>query len=73
MKQPKDQTVTEEQKEECKEDVTEEELTNETVEEESTSKALAEEYLNLARVIQADFDNDRKRSLEQIDRQQTIL
>ncbi len=68
MKQPKDQTVTEEQKEECKEDVTEEELTNETVEEESTSKALAEEYLNLARVIQADFDNYRKRSLEQIDR-----
>ena len=27
-------------------------------------KALAEEYLNLARVIQADFDNYRKRSLE---------
>lgn len=31
-------------------------------------KALAEEYLNLARVIQADFDNYRKRSLEQIDK-----
>ena len=31
-------------------------------------KELAEEYLNLARVIQADFDNYRKRSLEQIER-----
>ena len=31
-------------------------------------KDLAEEYLNLARVIQADFDNYRKRSLEQIER-----
>ena len=32
------------------------------------NKGLAEEYLNLARVIQADFDNYRKRSLEQIER-----
>ena len=35
---------------------------------EEPQKALAEEYLNLARVIQADFDNYRKRSLEQIER-----
>lgn len=32
------------------------------------TKALAEEYLNLARVIQADFDNYRKRSLDQIEK-----
>jgi len=30
------------------------------------TNALAEEYLNLARVIQADFDNFRKRSIVQI-------
>lgn len=30
------------------------------------SQTLAEEYLNLARVIQADFDNYRKRSADQI-------
>lgn len=35
---------------------------------EEPKKDLAEEYLNLARVIQADFDNYRKRSLEQIER-----
>lgn len=35
---------------------------------EEPTKDLAEEYLNLARVIQADFDNYRKRSLEQIER-----
>ena len=35
---------------------------------EEPQKALAEEYLNLARVIQADFDNYRKRSLEQIEK-----
>ncbi len=35
---------------------------------EESGKALAEEYLNLARVIQADFDNYRKRSLEQIEK-----
>lgn len=35
---------------------------------EEPKKELAEEYLNLARVIQADFDNYRKRSLEQIER-----
>ena len=33
---------------------------------EKNTNALAEEYLNLARVIQADFDNFRKRSLVQI-------
>ena len=38
------------------------------VEETQPHKDLAEEYLNLARVIQADFDNYRKRSLEQIER-----
>lgn len=32
------------------------------------TKALAEEYLNLARVIQADFDNYRKRSADQIEK-----
>lgn len=32
------------------------------------NKALADEYLNLARVIQADFDNYRKRSLDQIEK-----
>lgn len=33
---------------------------------EKNSQTLAEEYLNLARVIQADFDNYRKRSADQI-------
>lgn len=43
--------------------------TNEEIEEKQTSsKELAEEYLNLARVIQADFDNYRKRSLVQIEK-----
>ena len=37
-------------------------------EQEEPKTELAEEYLNLARVIQADFDNYRKRSLEQIER-----
>ena len=32
------------------------------------NKALADEYLNLAKVIQADFENYRKRSLEQIEK-----
>lgn len=36
--------------------------------EQDKNKVLAEEYLNLARVIQADFDNYRKRSLEQIEK-----
>ena len=35
------------------------------------NKALADEYLNLARVIQADFDNYRKRSIEQIEKAKT--
>ena len=35
---------------------------------EEPQTALAEEYLNLARVIQADFDNYRKRSIQQIDK-----
>lgn len=38
---------------------------------EDKNKALADEYLNLARVIQADFDNYRKRSLEQIEKAKT--
>lgn len=33
-----------------------------------SKQALADEYLNLARVIQADFDNYRKRSIEQIEK-----
>ena len=37
-------------------------------EENDKTKALADEYLNLARVIQADFDNYRKRSLAQIEK-----
>jgi len=32
------------------------------------SKDISDEYLNLARVIQADFDNYRKRSLVQIEK-----
>ena len=43
-------------------------LEQETDQKAEKSKDLAEEYLNLARVIQADFDNYRKRSLEQIER-----
>lgn len=35
---------------------------------EEKRKDLAEEYLNLARVIQADFDNYRKRSVQQIEK-----
>lgn len=35
---------------------------------EEPKKDLAEEYLNLARVIQADFDNYRKRSIVQIEK-----
>lgn len=38
----------------------------ETQEKEKNNTALADEYLNLARVIQADFDNYRKRSAEQL-------
>lgn len=38
----------------------------ETQEKEKNSTVLADEYLNLARVIQADFDNYRKRSAEQL-------
>lgn len=45
--------IEEEQKEEPKVEVT-------------SKDDLATEYLNLARVIQADFDNYRKRSLEQV-------
>lgn len=40
----------------------------EEVKETEPQKDLADEYLNLARVIQADFDNYRKRSLEQIEK-----
>lgn len=35
---------------------------------ETPKNDLADEYLNLAKVIQADFDNYRKRSLEQIEK-----
>ena len=52
-----------------------EEVEKETLEEdqpeivqEEQHKDLAEEYLNLARQIQADFDNYRKRSLDQIEK-----
>lgn len=55
--------VDEEKKEEEKVEVLENE---ETQEKEKNSTALADEYLNLARVIQADFDNYRKRSAEQL-------
>ena len=34
----------------------------------SKDKLLAEEYLNLARVIQADFDNYRKRSIQELEK-----
>lgn len=48
------------------------EVVNEEVSQQNTElenqKALANEYLNLARVIQADFDNYRKRSLLDIER-----
>lgn len=49
----------------------EDEMRNEQENQETATEeksGLAEEYLNLARVIQADFDNYRKRSLEQIER-----
>lgn len=55
--------VDEEKQEEEKVEVLENE---ETQEKEKNSTALADEYLNLARVIQADFDNYRKRSAEQL-------
>ena len=54
-----------EQEEEVKtEEPKEEEKESEVLE----NKDLAEEYLNLARVIQADFDNYRKRSIVLIDK-----
>lgn len=55
--------VDEDKKEEEKVEVLEKE---ETQEKEKNNTALADEYLNLARVIQADFDNYRKRSAEQL-------
>ena len=58
------------EKEEIKEENVEivEEQEEKEIEEVPKEKntALAEEYLNLARVIQADFDNYRKRSLDQL-------
>ena len=45
---------------------TKEEKPKEEKIEQDKNKTLADEYLNLARVIQADFDNYRKRSLDQI-------
>ena len=58
------------EKEEKNEDVTIEDYVPDEPTEvvDDTKKDLADEYLNLARVIQADFDNYRKRSLEQIER-----
>lgn len=55
----------------CKEENVQEESEFCETKEEAQSqlnKDLAEEYLNLARVIQADFDNYRKRSVQQIDK-----
>ncbi len=60
--------VDEEIKEETVEDNVEVSDYEPEVEDAQPHKDLAEEYLNLARVIQADFDNYRKRSLEQIER-----
>jgi len=63
--------VDEEKKQNTTQEETKEEKTEEQVQDETTKtndKALAEEYLNLARVIQADFDNYRRRSIEQIER-----
>lgn len=56
------------QEELTKEEQVETQSENAETAEQAPKSDLAEEYLNLARVIQADFDNYRKRSLEQIDR-----
>jgi len=61
-----EEKVIDETKEENTEVVSEEEVTEETSS--NKYKDLADEYLNLARVIQADFDNYRKRSLIDIER-----
>lgn len=71
MKPVKEEYETEEYiPDEQKEDNVEpEKETKEEQNVEVTAKSdLADEYLNLARVIQADFDNYRKRSLEQVQR-----
>ena len=65
----KDKKQKEDIKEEIEEkvEVLEEKQENKELEESNAKNtALADEYLNLARVIQADFDNYRKRSLDQI-------
>ena len=59
----------EEVKKEQETEASDEKLENESKTEDKN--ALAEEYLNLARVIQADFDNYRKRSLVQIENAKT--
>lgn len=60
------------EKEEIKEEenieIVEEEQEKEIEDTTKEKNTLAEEYLNLARVIQADFDNYRKRSLDQIEK-----
>lgn len=60
------------EKEEIKEEenieIVEEEQGKEIENTTKEKNTLAEEYLNLARVIQADFDNYRKRSLDQIEK-----
>lgn len=62
----KEKKQSEEIKEENIEVVEEQQEEKEAEEIAAKNTALAEEYLNLARVIQADFDNYRKRSLDQL-------
>lgn len=64
-----DEEVKEEEKKEQETETVEEQVTEEHKTEEKNT--LADEYLNLARVIQADFDNYRKRSLVQIENAKT--
>lgn len=58
----------EKQEEPAEVEVKDYEPESEEPQKEESGQALADEYLNLARVIQADFDNYRKRSLEQIEK-----
>lgn len=66
VKEKKEKEAIKEENIEVLEETQEEKEVEETLKEKNT--ALAEEYLNLARVIQADFDNYRKRSLDQIEK-----
>lgn len=64
-----DKTKKQETEDESKVEVLDEEIKqDEEPQKNNPNQALADEYLNLARVIQADFDNYRKRSAEQINR-----